>query len=330
VRPLQRLALLFLVPVTLAAGLPAQAGPVGQSLDSYAAECRARVSAIPAFDCGDGVEAAITVNGQVVPFTSGMSCDRPALLDYGPDSDGQCVPGSRALLLADNEQVQISAFCRKKFYRPGADQQHLYDEIDVIAHNVSTGDTCWFHAESPARDQPLDGRRVPPPGEQVAPPGAVMAADFWWPPERTASKGCGNCHDNDPFYYSPYIAQTGQLPANPFGKYRHVGEAFKAWPAPRSMDVRGNTCLGCHRIGVTHTCGDGARQTINDGASPGLDSWAKSWPQSHWMPVDHDLVTAEWVLRYARSMSEIEACCAAVKNNTALPANCSLSPVPSG
>jgi hypothetical protein len=307
-------------------------GPGPESLLDYASLCSELIAPVPAFDCSTGIEALITVNGLQVPaelaFTPGMGCDRPALLPYGEDSDWQCVPGSMALLLADNEQVQISAFCRKKYHRSGPEETHLFDEIDIIAHAPGSGATCWFHAEGESREQPLDGRRVPPPDEAAPPAGQLAAQDFWWPPQRTAGMNCGGCHDNDPFYYSPYIAQTGQLPANPFGRYDfYIGSAFNAWPPPRSMEIRGNTCMGCHRIGASFTCGEGSLQALGAAHSPGLDAWAKQWPQSHWMPVEQDMSEAQWQVHYARSVQDIQACCQASNQQQPLPENCAITPI---
>jgi hypothetical protein len=308
------------------------------SILTYGAECKARIAALPPFDCRQGVIAPITVNGftvpDSVPFEKNMDCDRPSMLPYGSESDGQCVPGSRALVLADNEQVQISAFCRNKYHRPG-NTTH-FDEVDVIAHSVSSGSTCWFHAEGAGREAPLDGTRVPPPDEAEPPPGHPSATEFWKTPEETAAFGCGECHDNDPFYWSPFIAQTGQVPADPFGLYANdIGAAFSVWKPPRSVEIRGNTCLGCHRIGASFTCGKGTLQTLGRTEVPdhhprGLDDWALDWPQSHWMPIEQDLTEAEWTVRYQHSVGELLQCCDAITHDKPLPAGCEVRPLNHG
>ena len=114
---------------------------LAQDIITYGQDCARRIAAVPAFDCRDGVEAAVTVDGRVPSsFQPNMSCDRPALLPYGPGSDGQCVPFSRALVLRDDGKVQISAFCRQKKIR--AADSFFYDEVDVILHSVSTGGKC--------------------------------------------------------------------------------------------------------------------------------------------------------------------------------------------
>ncbi len=300
---------------------------------AYGDSCAKHIAAIPAFDCADGVLALITVDGEVPEaYTPDMACDRPALLLPGNEkTDGQCVPYSRALVLRDDAEVQMSAFCRKKLIRSPASP--LYDEIDIILHSVTTGSTCWFQAKpfNPQGDTTIGlvGTRVPPPNEVTAPPGFPSAQHFWDPPDSTAAENCGTCHDNDPFYYSPFIAQTGQLPANPFGKYANdIGEPFKAWPKPQSLTTRGNTCTGCHRIGVQHTCSEGLLQTIDNTSIPNLDAWGQRYPQSHWMPVHNLWTESQWDEVYTESVARLLACC--LPNGNTAAEGCMISPIPGG
>lgn len=161
------------------------------------------------------------------------------LLPHGSDSHGQCVPNSRALVLVDDGEAQIAAVCREKRIRPP--DTYLYDEIDVISHSVTRGSTCWFQATAPDTSHPLDGRRVPPPNERRPPAEHPAAVRFWNSPEKTASQQCVLCHDSGPFFYSPFAAQTGQLPSDPFGKYLNdVGVAFRTWPHPAAISTPGN------------------------------------------------------------------------------------------
>ncbi|MDX1577013.1 MAG: hypothetical protein R3266_00945 [Gemmatimonadota bacterium] len=337
-------ALFFLTAMACAVGGGFEArdpGPPGTTADleapggilAYGAACAARMGSIPSFDCRDGVVARITVDGvEPAPgsYLPDMTCDRPALLppDSGEVTDGQCVPYSRALVLRDDAETQIAAFCRQKLIRP--EDTFLYDEIDVIAHDVRSGSTCWFQAkaDNPRGDPAigLDGRRVPPPDEAVPPPGAPPAATFWRPPAETAGEKCVRCHDNDPFYYSPFVAQTGQLPANPFGRYANdIGEPFRAWPPPVSLEPRGNTCTGCHRIGATFTCGRGARESVGLVASEGLDEWARRYPQSHWMPVANLFTRRQWDVIYEASVEQLESCCGPDPGE-----GCRFVPIPGG
>jgi hypothetical protein len=289
-----------------------------QTINEYGQECARAIVPIPTFDCQSGTEIAITVDGQIPPFQPGMSCDRPSLLPYNDaGAQGQCVPYSRALVLRDDDRAQIVAACREKVIRPA--DTFLYDEIDIIAHSVVTGDTCWFQALAPgplSPSQGLDGRRVPPPDQPAG-------ATFWRAPAETAAERCVDCHDSDPFMYSPFIAQTGQLPKDPFGKYSNdVGAAFKSWPKPSSLATRGNTCIGCHRIGSLSTCTTTMYQAVGLKPIPGSDAWAQQYPQSHWMPPGNPLTERAWDVIYGQSVSALAACCA----NPKAP-GCAVTPI---
>lgn len=285
-----------------------------QDILAYARECAEKIGPIPAFDCRTGARVPITVNGEVPnTYRPRMTCDRPSLLPplADEDTDGQCVPHSRALVLRDDGKVQISAICRQKKIRPA--DTFLYDEVDIISHSVETGSTCWFQALAPfplSPGQGLDGRRVPPPQEETPPSGQRAPRDFWNPPAKTASAQCGSCHDSDPFMYSPFIGQTGQMPRDPLGLYANdIGEEFKQWPKPLSLSTRGNTCTGCHRIGSQHTCNTTMYEAVGAALSPGLGSWALLYPNSHWMPPGPGQSLGQWETTYQDSVQELARCC---------------------
>ncbi|ETW94606.1 MAG: hypothetical protein ETSY1_34135, partial [Candidatus Entotheonella factor] len=186
----------------------------------YAELCAQEIAEIQPFSCMDGVEIPITVNGKTpTEYTPKMTCDRPALLDNnlgGFTSDGQCVPHSR-ILNQSKGHLQISIMCRQKKIRSADDTQ--FDEIDIITHNANTGATCWFQAKS-SDHTPISGKDVPSPQDPDR-------ATFWESPKTVKEEACGNCHDNDPFMYSPFIGQVWQhVPTNPFGRYYHVDGGF--------------------------------------------------------------------------------------------------------
>src|SRR6185369_11315607 len=138
-------------------------GPaLGEDITGYAQECAARIAAVPAFDCTQGTEIPVTVDGKPpASNVPGMSCDRPSLLPPvpGETTDGQCLPYQRILKLRDDSTAQISAICRQKILRPAG--TYLYDEVDIVLHGVASGSTCWFHAMAPLPRRPdrgLDGR----------------------------------------------------------------------------------------------------------------------------------------------------------------------------
>ena len=313
-----RLAGLLAVILLQLCGGPAR----GEDITGYAQECAARIAAVPAFDCSQGTEIPITVDGKPpASYAPGMSCDRPSLLPPTPGetTDGQCVVHSRILKLRDDSTAQISAVCRQKILRPA--DTYLYDEVDVVLHGVASGSTCWFHAATaePRRaDRGLDGRHVPSPGD------GQPARDFWNPPAETAKQVCVSCHDAGPFLYSPFVAQTGLLPADPFGKYGNdIGEAFKAWPEPQSIATRDNTCTACHRVGSMNSCRRLMLQAVGAAPTEGLDGWGKLFPHSHWMPPGDLHSGRQWDAIYAGSVAALTACC----RDPRAP-GCTLSPMP--
>ncbi|MDO6587195.1 hypothetical protein Q4543_16905 [Salipiger sp. 1_MG-2023] len=283
----------------------------------YGQACSAAIGPIPSFDCAEGVAVPITVNGVEITDHVPQSCDRPALLDNGHGPDGQCVPFSRILNLS-TKTAQVSVMCRQKVFRGATSTD--YDEIDVIAHNPATGETCWFQAKG--ESAPVSGTAVPSPTE-------ASSAAFWAAPETVLADGCGTCHDNDPFMYSPFVGQVwDHVPTNPLGPYAHVdaGLGFARWPT-HQMSPRDNTCLGCHRIGTgALTAMDGAAPMDDFGGKPGscgqLAAWmtgapfpganaaARSWPLSHAMPPDIGLSEAAWREIYGEAIAQVQTCCA--------------------
>ena len=242
-----------------------------------------------------------------------MNCDRPSLLSSFPGevTDGRCVPWSRALILQDDAVAQVQATCRKKLIRP--QESPLFDEIDIIAHSVTEGTTCWFQALSanPTGDPAigLDGSKVPSPTMDKNPEGFPDPLAFWQTPQQIAKIDCGNCHDNDPFYYSPWIAQTGELPADPFGRYNNNVGPMSLWTRPMSIETPGNTCTGCHRIGNLHTCHTGMYQTFDPKTIEFLSAWGKQYPQSHWMPAGNKWTKAQWDVVYTDAIEALATCC---------------------
>jgi hypothetical protein len=278
-----------------------------QTAFEYGQECAAKVSPVPAFSCMDGKLIPITVNGKTpAAYTPQMQCDKPSLLveDASQKTDGQCVPYSRVLLLRDDDVAQVSALCRQKKIRPS--DTTLFDEIDIVAHNVRSGSTCWFQAVAALPLSPttgIDGRRISS-ATQAA------AGSIWNPPSVTASGQCVACHDSGPFMYSPFIAQTSLVPGDPFGKYKNdIGADFKRWQQPHGITTRGNTCTTCHRIGNLNSCHVALRQSTGKLASPGQDEAAKKYPLSHWMAPGNLHSKAQWDQIFLESANKLSACC---------------------
>jgi hypothetical protein len=297
-----------------------------ETLFEYGRQCAAQVSEIPAFNCMAGEEVPITVDGKPVPPQPAPArCDKPSLLpQHDAGSQGQCVPGSRALVLRDDKTAQVSAICRKQVARPAG--SWLFDEINVISHNLKDGKTCWFTAKAKApltAGAGIDGRWVPSPSTLTRKPPAgpegvhALPADkVWLTPAQVAGTqpACINCHDSGPFMYSPYIAQTTQLPGDPFGPYqpKAIGEDFKkAWAKLHAFGIttRGNTCTACHRMGNMNSCRVAMDQSTGRAPQEGGDEWSRKFPQSHWMSPGNLHSQAQWNEQFADSLKKLAACC---------------------
>ena len=308
----------------------------GYDIIQYGKDCAQLIAEAPPFNCLDGDVVPITVDGRTPEtYTRHMTCDRPAYLPYPEKTDGQCTPYSRVRAFRDDD-VQMILFCRRMYIRPI--DSPFFDSMEIIMHNVVTGSTCFFISKN-FGDDPKgdDGRRVPPPSEETPPAGNVAARDLWGTPDEIADHKCIMCHDSDPWMRTPWIAQTEQLPADPWGFHSvDVAGPFTAWPKPMSISTRGNTCTGCHRIGSLNTCGarvvgafglQPAKMLQSIGRAPhgrlgtpangsvteGPDvasTWAETYPHSYWMPPGNELTLEEWHVIYDAAVADLERCCA--------------------
>jgi len=235
------------------------------TLPQYAAKCDAAIGiTVPDFNCD---------NGTLVPTTNYANgkCDRPNRLNQ------ECDPNSRFQVLANTTDAYIVAHCRKK----GLGAGH-YGDIAVIQHNNNTGATCFYQALGD-----LDGNvKAPSKGSSVWP---------WYSPASTASIQCVRCHDNGPIIRSPYLTQltgTNKLPGagefsfNSNQPYSFVGEDFASWKAYK-VEVSGNTCNGCHRMGVSNMFG------YDDGVA--LDLGIRATAMSETAKNPHSLASPIWM-----------------------------------
>jgi len=244
-------ALLLFFPMTLHAG---------QSLVDYARQCEQETGiSVPAFACDDPNSTLVPMThafdnaGNPLPFDatsnfpelysklrrgSGGRCDKPDRLNE------ECDPGSRFHITNRNADAYVVAHCRKKG-NPG----NQWGDIAVIQHNTKNGATCFY------QEGPRSGL-----SNNVAAP-AAGGPNEWQSPAGTAFQQCVGCHDNGPIIRSPYLSQiTGanQLPGagdttfNSVSQpYYFVGEDFAHWKAYR-VEVKGNECNTCHRMGVNN------------------------------------------------------------------------------
>ena len=289
------LATVILIASAVLFGHAAHADP----LQDYAQQCDAAIGAtVQDFDCDAGT---------VVPVThfNGSTCDRPNRLDK------VCDPGSRFQVLMQNADAYIVGLCRKK-----GDAAGQYGDIAVIQYGRKNGATCFYQA----LDTGLPGH--------VSAPSKGQGAWPWKSPSETAGIGCGGCHDNGPFIRSPYLNQvTGPnaLPGandssfNSSEPYAFVGQDFASWKA-YSVEIAGNECISCHRLGVNNVRSDsgtaldfGIRAT--SASEPSKNSPSKDSPI--WMPPGPPTQVA-FSQAHASAAKAIHDCAARL-NETPLP-----------
>ena len=237
------------------------------TLEQYAAKCDAAIGAtVPDFVCDSGT---------LVPTTNlaNGKCDQPNRLNQ------VCDPGSKFQVLTDTADAYVVAHCRKQGLATGR-----FGDIAVIQHSRRNGATCFYQALGN-----LDGN--------VKAPSRGQGAWAWYSPAGTASIRCVRCHDNGPLIRSPYLTQiTGanRLPGagdTTFNRdpqpYSFVGADFASWRAYK-VEVSGNVCMGCHRMGTSNMFSD------DDGT--GLDLGVRATAMSEASKNPHSPTSPIWML----------------------------------
>jgi Dockerin type I domain len=239
-------------------------------LQEYAQQCDAAIGiTVPDFNCDSGTLVPTT------HFANGL-CDRPNVLE------SECDPGSRFQVLpSNNADAYAVAHCRKQGNSAGR-----YRDIAVIQHNQKNGATCFYQALDD-----LDGTDVKAPSKGTS-------AWPWLTPARTAAIGCGACHDNGPIIRSPYLSQVidrngnkllpgaGDPLFNRDQPYFFVGNDFASWKAYK-VEIDGNTCNGCHRMGVNN---------IRSGLGTALDFGIRATAESQEAKNPHSPDSPIWML----------------------------------
>lgn len=292
----------------------------------YGEQCAKEIGAIPAFNCNDGTDIPITIEGAPpAPGAAPKQCDKPSLLHPTETVSGQCLPYSKILNLSHGN-TQISAYCRRNALRARTDPH--YDEVVVVLHHAGSGKTCWFQSQpSPGGANGWNTTRVPPPNEKTPPRGRVPAVEFWTTPAKIAAAQptCIQCHDAGPFIFSPYIGQVwDKVPTDPMGKYSSIGAAFSSFHL-MTMSTPGNACTGCHRIGSEQSCAVYLPMSAGRLPAPGNNALANRYPLNHWMPTDNAQSEAQWDAANVKSVDDLLKCCND-KNHT--NPDCTFTPMP--
>ncbi len=214
----------------------------GDTLEAFAQKCDKAIGVtVRDFNCDEGTPVPVT-------HMVGSVCDRPDQLNQ------DCDPGSRFQVLTNNANAYVVAHCRKRNedLNPGK-----YGDIAVIQYNKNNGATCFYQG----------ALNLDHSGNVKAPSKGVGNPAFWMTPTaiKNSSFPCVSCHDNGPIIRSPYLSQitgpntlpgAGNVQFNRNQPYSFVGADFADWKAYK-VEVVGNLCNGCHRMGVSNIGGGG-------------------------------------------------------------------------
>ena len=237
------------------------------------------------------------------PLTSAESaatrrCDRPAWLGYdGVTGATQCAPFSRIGEWQNAQGTRFVMVCRRYATRALTDPK--FDDINFIAHNPTSGKTCYFNSHLGGTE---DGTKIPAPD-------TTTADKFWFDPAGVRDAGCPACHDSGPFMHSPWVDQvvdkttnhtlvpritedaayTAQTKYSIFGRESFATDkaSQQVWAQPQHLTNVGS-CGNCHRIGTQMTAQVWAARAVGDDSSQrslltaAFDTQAKL----QWMPAD--------------------------------------------
>ena len=239
----------------------------GESLEAYARRCDEAIGiTVPDFICDAGTlvpteHHQANSDGSVAKYRPKRACDRPNQLNE------ECDPGSRFQVLpGSNDRAFAVAHCRKQGLNVGE-----YGDIAVIQHNRENGATCFYQALADWEDNNTRTVIRSPLKGDVKAPSKGTSAWQWMTPESTARIGCVGCHDNGPIFRSPYLSRAmkdgkpllpgaGDGTFNDNQPYHFVGTDFASWRAYK-VEIAGNQCNECHRIGVSNVLFNGTTPT---------------------------------------------------------------------
>jgi hypothetical protein len=277
------------------------------TLEKYAAKCDFETgTTVPDFDCDAGT---LVPTEHHDPATG--KCDQPNRLNQ------KCDPGSRFQVLSESPTAYVVAHCRKKGLAAGR-----YGDIAVIQHNRTNGATCFYQALGD-----LDGK--------VKAPSKGTSAWPWYSPRQTADIGCAGCHDNGPLVRSPYLTRlkelglpnplpgSGDYTWNRTEPYRFVGLDFRFWRVHK-VEVAGNTCNGCHRMGTNNVRPD-LGTSLDLGMRATAESETNKNPHS---PTSRIWMTPGSIYYSAANRAAAQAihdCAAAFQAGGPLPAGCNVT-----
>ncbi len=324
-------------------------------LNKYGEECQAEVGLMPEFDCLDFPEIPTTQDGKpltvvdkgggaleiqrdgkVIPGTfgdievdnpDGSKATIPAQWDPPPKCDNPswastpCYPGTRVGLLKSGGAAW-AILCRRQSVQKSDDP--YFQLIGVIAHNKTTGATCFFDKKP---EVTLTKKNFVAPG--VADAKKQREAARIWAEPGESFENCMQCHATGAFIRSPYVSSVA-LRREMGRSYNIIGKKFKElWmrdakdgapeDAPRELVLDDGSCQGCHRLASSTQARMFANLAVG---GPELDykssdtrlavvaGTATRWPAGFFMPPDgRDLTSLkEWMDTYGTDQKTVSDC----------------------
>lgn len=282
-------------------GAPPVIFPV-ETLAGYAQACGQELGQVPAVDCSEATAVPLTNGGAPIDDPSPTYCDFPSPTNFCTTARVGRIRGERWDGTADPD-VDWAFICRTLESDP---------LIALIGHNRRTGGTCFFES-TPG----LEGSALPAPLSDYEQGDA--RDDVWLDPAGVAEVNCPRCHDADPWVHSPFIDQVRDpydpssplVPsgADPDRPYYAIASPFEDWQ-PTHLDLPGNECLQCHRVGTGEIAELYVRWATNRLPDAELfrTAWGSEWPRSHWMPPGGERDQAAWNALYGPSVDELLTC----------------------
>ena len=229
-------------------------------------------------DVGVAVASA-TVNYD--RFYTTKKCDAPSVLG---DS---CDLRSSFQVLARTADAIAVANCRQGVHI----SESQYSDIAVIQYNRKNGAVCFYQS-----DLGIDAGTN---GSWVTAPSDPNGTFPWFDPLETHGRRCTACHDSGGLIRSPYLKQTGLLPAwgegydnNGLNKLSYVGNDFEndrsyRVTASKAEGDSGANCNACHMMAVNdnHTEVGGTSLLFADQATSDDQKESSDFTHVHKNPI---------------------------------------------
>lgn len=224
---------------------------------------------VPRFNCLDGAEIPVTVNG--VRKRPG---DRVPACDKNADGSSGCHPGSRLLKFVDSivrdgrrERVVTTIICRGGSQHKGDPNFH---DVAIIQHNETNNKVCWFN-----QLVNQNSTNVPPPYTASVSRDRNQEAERYWGRTPT-TLNCMSCHNSGLYVRTPWIMQVDGVPEGAFERTGGIGEYTKGgrngFPNNNQAGRRGFACS----IGRTHEEWNETRPKLIKINAPAFAAYRKS------------------------------------------------------